>query len=77
MEHVPGRVFKDVTLEGMTPEERKAIYSAMNEVLTKIHKVNIEEAGLEDYGKKGNLHLSLNYIISGGCKMIRISGLDF
>ncbi len=53
MEHVPGRVFKDVTLKGFTPEERRTIYSKMNEVLSKIHRVNIEEAGLEDYGKRG------------------------
>ena len=53
MEHVPGRVFKDIALEGMTPAERTAIYSAMVDVLVKIHKVNITEAGLDDYGKKG------------------------
>ena len=53
MEHVPGRVFKDIKLEEMTPEERHKIYSAMVDVLVKIHKVNITEAGLDDYGKKG------------------------
>ena len=53
MEHVPGRVFKDIALEGMTPTERTAIYTAMVDVLVKIHKVNITDAGLDDYGKKG------------------------
>ena len=53
MEHVPGRVFKDIMLQGMTPEQRTQIYRAMNDVLVKIHQVNISEAGLDDYGKKG------------------------
>ena len=53
MEHVPGRVFIDPTLPAMTPAERRTIYSAMCDVLTKIHKVNLEEAKLTDYGKQG------------------------
>ena len=53
MEHVPGRVFKDIELKGMTVEERRQIYAAMVDVLVKIHRVNITEAGLDDYGKKG------------------------
>ena len=53
MEHVPGRVFKDIHLTGMTPDERCKIYSAMVDVLVKIHKVDITKAGLDDYGKKG------------------------
>lgn len=54
MEHVPGRIFKDVLLKDCTPEERQKIYSGMNEVLCKIHNVDIDTAGLGDYGKKGN-----------------------
>lgn len=53
MEHVPGRVFKDITLPGMTPAERTQIFSAMNEVLGKIHQVDVDKAKLSDYGKKG------------------------
>lgn len=53
MEHVPGRIFKDPGLEGMSPEDRRSIYLSICDVLVKIHKVNIKEAGLEDYGKQG------------------------
>ena len=53
MEYVPGRVFKDPLLPGFTPEERHTIYQKMCEVLAKIHKVDIVEARLEDYGKPG------------------------
>ena len=53
MEYMPGRVFKDPLLPDFTPEERTTIYSKMCEVLTKIHKVNITEAGLDDFGKPG------------------------
>ncbi|XP_014664040.1 PREDICTED: acyl-CoA dehydrogenase family member 10-like isoform X2 [Priapulus caudatus] len=54
MEHVPGRIFKDPLLPNMTPVERSAIYTAMCDVLVKIHLVNIERAGLQDYGKPGS-----------------------
>ncbi|XP_078599605.1 acyl-CoA dehydrogenase family member 10-like isoform X1 [Branchiostoma floridae x Branchiostoma japonicum] len=54
MEYVSGRLLKDPSLPGMDAEERKEIYSAMNEVLSNIHSVDIRKAGLEDYGKHGN-----------------------
>ncbi|CAD5120516.1 DgyrCDS9081 [Dimorphilus gyrociliatus] len=53
MEHVPGRVFKDVLLKDHSREDRQKIYEAMNDVLCKIHNVNIDDAGLGDYGKRG------------------------
>ena len=58
MEHVPGRIFKDISLPSMSPPERTKIYSAMCEVLAKIHSVNISEAKLDDYGKKGESYRS-------------------
>lgn len=54
MEYCPGRIFKDPTLPGLTASQRGDIYTAMNRVLCKIHKVDIQAAGLEDYGKIGN-----------------------
>ncbi|KAK2178677.1 hypothetical protein NP493_531g03000 [Ridgeia piscesae] len=42
MEHVEGRIFKDQTLPGMSPVERRQVYAAMVEVLAKIHRVNFE-----------------------------------
>ncbi|ELU09435.1 hypothetical protein CAPTEDRAFT_175366 [Capitella teleta] len=61
MEHVEGRIFKDICLSGMTPAERRDIYLAMAHVLAQIHRVNIEEAGLSDFSKPGNyLQRNLN-----------------
>ncbi|WAR10505.1 ACD10-like protein [Mya arenaria] len=54
MEHVPGRIFKDHLLEDCTPEERRAIYSEMVNTLCKIHSVNIDAAGIQDYGKQAS-----------------------
>ncbi|XP_072271969.1 acyl-CoA dehydrogenase family member 10 [Pyxicephalus adspersus] len=53
MEYCTGRIFKDPTLPDLDAKERQAIYAAMNKVLCKIHSVDINAAGLEDYGKQG------------------------
>ena len=53
MEHVEGRIFKDSTLPGMSPDERRQVYAAMVEVLAKIHRVDFEAAGLGDFAKQG------------------------
>ncbi|XP_074642209.1 acyl-CoA dehydrogenase family member 10-like [Tubulanus polymorphus] len=53
MEYVSGVVYTNPLLPEMTSSERTAIYSAMNEVLSKIHKVDIDAAGLGDFGKRG------------------------
>ncbi|RMX53502.1 hypothetical protein pdam_00017335 [Pocillopora damicornis] len=54
MEYAQGRLFKDPSLPGMSMEERKEIYHAMNETLFKIHDVDIDAVGLGDFGKRGN-----------------------
>jgi len=54
MEHVEGRIFRDPTLPGLQPAERAAIYDAMNDVLTRLHKVDVAAVGLSGYGKPGN-----------------------
>ncbi|KAM8961929.1 acyl-CoA dehydrogenase family member 10 [Pelodytes ibericus] len=51
MEYYFGRIFKDPALPEFESRERQAIYAAMNQVLCKIHSVDINAAGLEDYGK--------------------------
>lgn len=53
MEYKDGRVLWDPTLPGLLPQERGAIYTEMNRVLAELHKVNIEQVGLSDYGKAG------------------------
>ena len=53
MEHVQGRIFKDPSLPGLRPEERSQVYAAMNRTIAAIHAVDVDAAGLADYGKHG------------------------
>ncbi|HPE02612.1 MAG TPA: phosphotransferase, partial [Burkholderiaceae bacterium] len=54
MERVEGRIFWDPALPGMTPDERAAIFDAMNATLAALHLIDVERAGLADYGRAGN-----------------------
>jgi len=54
MDWVGGRIFRDPTLPGMQPAERRAIYDAMNETMARLHRVDFRAVGLEGYGKPGN-----------------------
>jgi aminoglycoside phosphotransferase (APT) family kinase protein len=54
MEFIEGRIFWDGSLPGQTPAQRSAIYEAMVTVLAALHSVNLEQAGLSDYGRPGN-----------------------
>jgi len=54
MEHVQSRVLEDITLPGMAPEERRAIYFDMVRVLAALHSVDYAARGLENFGKPGN-----------------------
>jgi aminoglycoside phosphotransferase (APT) family kinase protein len=54
MEFMDGRVLWDQALPGMAAAERGAIYDEMNRVIAALHSVDIEAAGLADYGKPGN-----------------------
>jgi aminoglycoside phosphotransferase (APT) family kinase protein len=55
MERVKGRVFRNITIAGVSVrEERAAIFSSMVEILVKIHQVDWEVLGLADYGKPAN-----------------------
>lgn len=56
MEYVTGRIFRDPQLPGVPPQERAAIYDSMNDVLAKLHNVDIDAVGLSDYGKPGNYY---------------------
>lgn len=59
MDYVKGRILENAVLPNMPAEERREIYDSMNEVLQKIHSVDVEKAGLANYGKKGIQLLSL------------------
>ncbi len=54
MQHVEGRILWEQSLPGISNTERAAIYGEMNRVLARLHSVDIERAGLSDYGKAGN-----------------------
>ncbi len=54
MDCVEGRILWEPTLPACDPEERAAIYDAMNETLARLHGVDYEAIGLADFGKPGN-----------------------
>lgn len=49
-----GRIFWDAAIPEVGREERTAIYDEMIRVLAALHSVDIDAAGLADYGKPGN-----------------------
>jgi aminoglycoside phosphotransferase (APT) family kinase protein len=54
MEFMDGRVLWDQSLPGMDKAGRSAIYDEMNRVMAALHTVDVNAAGLLDYGKPGN-----------------------
>lgn len=54
MEYVEGRILWDPALPESDAAERAAIYDAMNAALAQLHLVDIEKAGLADFGRPGN-----------------------
>jgi aminoglycoside phosphotransferase (APT) family kinase protein len=51
---VEGRTIWDGAMPGSNPTERRAVYEAMIDTLAALHAVDVEAAGLSDYGKPGN-----------------------
>ncbi|MEH6546186.1 MAG: phosphotransferase [Sneathiella sp.] len=54
MEKVEGRVIRSPEIPDMSPSERAATYDAMNDALARMHSVDVNAAGLSDFGKKGS-----------------------
>jgi aminoglycoside phosphotransferase (APT) family kinase protein len=54
MSFVDGRVLWNQALPDATYAERGAIYDEMNRVIAALHRVDVQAAGLTDYGKPGN-----------------------
>lgn len=50
MEHVQGRIFRDLTIPEVSPAERSALYVAMVETLAQLHSLSIQSLQLEGYG---------------------------
>lgn len=54
MEHKEGRIHWDPALPDMTNDQRSAIFDEMNRVLVALHSVDVDAAGLSDFGRPGN-----------------------
>ena len=54
MAMVEGRTVWDGAMPGATPEFRRATYDAMIDTLAALHSVDVDKAGLGDFGKPGN-----------------------
>jgi aminoglycoside phosphotransferase (APT) family kinase protein len=54
MDYVHGRILRDPALPEVSKGERAALYDAMNDVVARIHRVDLEATGLSDYGKPAN-----------------------
>lgn len=51
MEFVEGRILWDPAMPDMTHASRQAHYMAMNRVLANVHSVDLDAAGLRDFGR--------------------------
>jgi aminoglycoside phosphotransferase (APT) family kinase protein len=51
MDCVEGRIFTDLKLPGIIQAERAAIFDSMNDVLARLHRVDVDAVGLGDYGR--------------------------
>ena len=51
---VEGRTIWDGSMPGATPESRRAHYDAMIDTLAALHAVDVDKAGLSEFGKPGN-----------------------
>ena len=54
MSFVPGRIFWDPALPELTPQARAAHYDAALDALAALARLDVDAAGLRDYGKPGN-----------------------
>jgi aminoglycoside phosphotransferase (APT) family kinase protein len=54
MEYCDGRIFWKAPIPEVSKTERTAIYDEMNRVLAALHQVDIEKAGLGNFGKPGS-----------------------
>ncbi|KRX09753.1 Protein kinase-like domain [Pseudocohnilembus persalinus] len=51
MEFVQGRIFRDNSLPGLSPDERREIYTSWMETLVKLHSFDPLQIGLQNFGK--------------------------
>ena len=56
MDFLEGRIFREPLLPDESKEDRAAIYDSMNDVLAKLHAVDVDAVGLGDFGRKGGYY---------------------
>ena len=56
MDHIPGRVLRNMTMPDFTAGERRAVFSDMNRVLAALHTSDYQAIGLEGFGKTGSYY---------------------
>lgn len=49
MQAVPGRIFVDPTLPGVSDTDRRAIYDSMNDMLARLHGLDYRSLGLQEF----------------------------
>lgn len=54
MDMVEGRIFWEATFPGIAREDRPAYFAEMNRVIAALHSVDVNNAGLADFGRKEN-----------------------
>ena len=54
MQHVDGRIFWNGALDELQPSQKRPIYEAMVETLSRLHAIDPVAAGLADFGRPGN-----------------------
>jgi aminoglycoside phosphotransferase (APT) family kinase protein len=56
MRYVAGRVLSDLSLPGLGPAERRALWEDAVAILARLHQVDWRAAGLADFGRPGNYY---------------------
>ncbi|ATY58892.1 Phosphotransferase enzyme family domain [Cordyceps militaris] len=56
MEFLDGRIFADVGVPGVSPEERTAIWEDAARTLARLHAIDPRQVGLERFGKPGGFY---------------------
>ncbi len=54
MDCVEGRIFWDPALPELSRDERAALWDDINRVVAELHRVDVDAAGLADFGRPGN-----------------------
>ncbi len=59
MDFIEGRIFRDATLPELPSSERSAYFMAANEVLARLHSVDWQRLGLQDFGRRDGYYSRL------------------